>query len=295
MTKSKKSTGPISTKGKAISSRNSITHGLTSRKWIKEDEKDLYQKALDGFREDFDPKSSIEELLIAKLAECTVRLMRIGEVENALFDLANSESDDLLHAIRSLNVESSEILEERIRDALTTDQWIDKDKFMERFKAFTEMSMQNFSDISGWRFIESKTPKTASYIKELARSEAMSIKDFIEREAGEGNVKIRGIVVHWPEEEEKSITDEELHKDTALIKSKSIIHYLESLRHELAKDLQVLHTVRKVGDRSRQIQNSSMPDEKKLSLIQRYRTADERLFSKTLKELMELRELRLDI
>jgi len=89
--------------------------------------------------------------LIAKLAECTVRLMRIGEVENALFDLANSESDDLLHAIRSLNVESSEILEERIRDALATDQWIDKDKFMERLKAFTEMSMQNFSDISGWR------------------------------------------------------------------------------------------------------------------------------------------------
>jgi len=38
-----------------------------------------------------------------------------------------------------------------------------------------------------------------------------------------------------------------------------------------------------------------MPDEKKLSLIQRYRTADEWLFSKTLKELMELRELRMDI
>jgi len=130
-------------------------------------------------------RPSIEELLIAKLAECTVPLMRIGEVENALFDLANSESDDLLHAIRSLNVESSELLEERIRDALATDQWIDKDKFMERFRAFTEMSMQNFSDISGWRFIESKTSKTASYIKELARSEAMSIKDFIEREAGE--------------------------------------------------------------------------------------------------------------
>jgi hypothetical protein len=49
--------------------------------------------------------------LIAKLAECTVRLMRIAEVDNALFDLANSESDDLLHAIRSLNVESSELLE----------------------------------------------------------------------------------------------------------------------------------------------------------------------------------------
>jgi len=49
MTKSKKSKGPISTQGKAISSRNSITHGLTSRKWIKEDEKVLYQKALDGF------------------------------------------------------------------------------------------------------------------------------------------------------------------------------------------------------------------------------------------------------
>jgi len=105
MTKSKKSTGPISTKGKAISSRNSISHGLTSRKWIKEDEKDLYQKALDGFREDFDPKSSIEELLIAKLAEVVVQVA--GEVngKTQIGRVARRTSQNLC----SLSINSSQI------------------------------------------------------------------------------------------------------------------------------------------------------------------------------------------
>jgi len=38
-----------------------------------------------------------------------------------------------------------------------------------------------------------------------------------------------------------------------------------------------------------------MPDPKKLDLIQRYRTADERLFSKTLKELIGLQKIRKNI
>jgi len=38
-----------------------------------------------------------------------------------------------------------------------------------------------------------------------------------------------------------------------------------------------------------------MPDEKKLSLLQRYRTADERQFSKTLGELLELQKRRKNV
>ena len=38
-----------------------------------------------------------------------------------------------------------------------------------------------------------------------------------------------------------------------------------------------------------------MPDPQKLNLIQRYRTADERQFSKTLKELIGLLQMRKNI
>jgi len=43
------------------------------------------------------------------------------------------------------------------------------------------------------------------------------------------------------------------------------------------------------------MQEAAMPDTQKLSLVQRYRTADERQFSKTLGELLELQKRRNDI
>ena len=90
--KPKHSGGPKSNKGKAISSRNSTTHGLTARRWLNTNEQSLFDETVDAFSNDFDPQTSIEKILIAKMAECTVRLMRIQNSENAMFDLANSEA-----------------------------------------------------------------------------------------------------------------------------------------------------------------------------------------------------------
>ena len=86
----KHSGGPKTDKGKVISSRNSTTHGLTARRWIDTNEQSLFDKTLEEFIVDFDPQTHIEKVLISKLAECTVRLMRIQNTENAMFDLASS-------------------------------------------------------------------------------------------------------------------------------------------------------------------------------------------------------------
>ena len=82
--------GPKTDKGKVISSRNSTTHGLTARRWIDTNEQSLFDKTLEEFIVDFDPQTHIEKVLISKLAEFTVRLMRIQNTENAMFDLASS-------------------------------------------------------------------------------------------------------------------------------------------------------------------------------------------------------------
>ena len=90
--KDKHSTGPKTNKGKAISSRNSTTHGLTARRWLDTNEQSLFDETVEAFNNDFDPQTSIERVLISKMAECTVRLMRIQNRENAMFDLASSEA-----------------------------------------------------------------------------------------------------------------------------------------------------------------------------------------------------------
>ena len=90
--KDKHSGGPKTGKGKAVSSRNSLTHGLTARRWLDANEQSLFDETIEAFSADFEPQSSIERVLISKLAECTVRLMRIQQTENAMFDPATSEA-----------------------------------------------------------------------------------------------------------------------------------------------------------------------------------------------------------
>ena len=68
--------------------------------------------------------------------------------------------------------------------------------------------------------------------------------------------------------------------------------YLNKLADSLAKDLQVQFILKDLDKRTQQIKDAAIPDTQKLSLVQRYRTADERQFSKTLGELLELQKRR---
>ena len=106
----KNSNGPKTDEGKAISSRNSVTHGLTARRWLDANEQSLYDETVKNLIVYFDPQSSIEKILISKLAGCTVRLMRTQKVENAMFDLASSEAGSTKESIKSLDNGSGRLI-----------------------------------------------------------------------------------------------------------------------------------------------------------------------------------------
>jgi hypothetical protein len=59
--KTKHSGGPNTDNGKAISSRNSSTHGLTAKRWLDVNEQSLYDETVKNLIVDFDPQSSIEK------------------------------------------------------------------------------------------------------------------------------------------------------------------------------------------------------------------------------------------
>ena len=68
--------------------------------------------------------------------------------------------------------------------------------------------------------------------------------------------------------------------------------YLNKLAFGLSENIQAQLVLKDIDQRTQQIKDAAMPDTQKLSLIQRYRTADERQFSKTLGELLELQKRR---
>jgi hypothetical protein len=249
--KDKHSTGPKTGKGKAVSSRNSLTHGLT------------------------------------------VRLMRIQQTENAMFDLASSEAGHPEESIRSLD-NSSKKLTQAVYAAASADWQLNSGAFAKNMNILEEIDRQNLSDVSGWLYVEDNMPVAADYIIKKCTSEHLNLCDFVSRETGQSNNTIVRLIVRGEDDSDESapLSIEEITENSHKISSTSMQKYLEKLTDSLAKDLQVQFILKDLDKRTQQIRGAAIPDTQKLSLVQHYRTTDERQFSKTLGELLELQKRR---
>ena len=293
----KNSNGPKTDEGKAISSRNSTTHGLTARRWLNVNEQSLFDETVKNLTVDFDPQTSIEKILISKLAECTVRLMRTQKVENAMFDLASSESAHPDLSIISLS-NNNEDLSHAVKDTSPIKLQFNADEFAKKMSLLDEIKSHNFDNISNWNYIENNMQGTAKHFIQECLDNNIRLHNFITKESSQSNVMKIIIVGAGDEDEVEENTNDpiltvlEITESSKDIKSSDLHKYLNNLSQTLIKDLQVQTVLKDLDKRIQQIKNSAIPDTQKLSLMQRYRTADERQFSKTLGELLELQKRR---
>jgi hypothetical protein len=293
--KPKHSGGPKTNNGKAISSRNSTTHGLTARRWLNAEEQALFDETVEAFNNDFDPQTSIEKALIVKMAECTVRLMRIQNTENAMFDLASSEAGHPEESIKSLD-NGSERLNEAVGLASSLDWQFDLHAFVKKMTVLDEIDRQNIKDVVSWIYVEDNMPIVAHYITKKCTKENLNLDDFISRETDQpANQIIRIVKREDTSYANASLPYGEFIETTHEISPSSLQKYLNKLAFGLSENLQAQLVLKDVDQRTQQIKDAAIPDIQKLSLIQRYRTADERQFSKTLGELLKLREMLSDV
>jgi len=296
----KNSNGPKTDEGKAISSRNSITHGLTAKSWINDTEQELFDATLEELNQDFNPQSHIEKMLISKLAECTVRLARMQRVEDAMFDLASSESAHPDLSIISLS-NNNEDLSHAVKDTSPIKLQFNADEFTNKMDLLDEIKSQNFDDVSNWSYIESNMQRTAKYVIQECLDNNIRLHNFITKKTSQSNVMKIILVAAKEKDAVKEntnnpiLTSSEITESSKNIKSSNLHKYLDSLSQTLIKDLQVQTVLKDLDKRIQQIKNSAIPDAQKLSLVQRYRTADERQFSKSLGELLKLREMLSDV
>ena len=293
--KTKHSGGPKTDKGKAISSRNSTTHGLTARRWLNAEEQSLFDETVEAFNNDFDPQTSIERALIVKMAECTVRLMRIQNTENAMFDLASSEAGHPEESIKSLD-NGSDRLSDAVGLASSMDWQFDLKAFVSKMTVLNEIDHQNIKDVVSWIYVEDNMPIVDYYITKYCTKENLNLDDFISQETDQPVHQIIRIVKREDTSYTKEpLSYEEFIESTHEISPSSLQKYLNKLAFGLSENLQAQLVLKDIEQRTQQIKDAAMPDPKKLDLIQRYRTADERLFSKTLKELIGLQKIRKNI
>jgi len=290
--------GPKSDETKAISSRNSITHGLTARKWINDNEQELFDTTVKALMVDFDPEAYIEKMLITKMAECSVRLLRIQNVESSMFDLANSEAEHPNEIVKSLNNgDISSKLVKAIRSA-HLNKPLSNDKLITyKTNIINEISSHNIDDIRNWNYIDKHMPLTAIYIVNKSAEENKNLYTFIFEESDDSvdlNMKVFFVNADDLMDDETS-EDLNFNKDVSELESDLLQKYLRKLVMDFDNDIKIQSIINNLEDRSKQVKNAAIPDIQKLSLIQRYRTADERLFSKSFRELIAIQDRRKNI
>ncbi|TCJ39581.1 hypothetical protein [Parafrankia sp. BMG5.11] len=91
-----RSTGPRTAKGKAASSRNSLTHGVLSANAVSIYEKrEIYQELLDQLIDEHDAQTAHEIALVERLANLFWRERRLAEAEKHMltryFDQAHDD------------------------------------------------------------------------------------------------------------------------------------------------------------------------------------------------------------
>jgi len=287
--------GPKSSETKAISSRNSTTHGLTARRWINDNEQSLFDMTVEALMVDFDPKYFIEKLLITKVAECSVKLIRIQNAENALFDLATVEAEDPVKTLKSFGNEDKD-LHNTFISAMYQSIEINQEKITAKLSIIKEIDQHTISSISGWEYIYNNMPLIYRYLVTQCLQENITIKDFLTRESDQ---MIIMFVDHNNEDEEnrskKVLSENEVVKNASTIQTALIQKYLENLYTNINKELHIQLILKDYDKRHNLVKESALPDQKSIELIQRYRTSNERQFSKSLGELLKLREMLGDV
>jgi len=88
----RKSTGPRTDSGKAVSSRNARTHGLRSKEFVvPPGQEEDFAAFVSGYRADLQPEGAVEEDLFTRLIHAAWTLRRCREVETRVGYGANDD------------------------------------------------------------------------------------------------------------------------------------------------------------------------------------------------------------
>jgi hypothetical protein len=95
-----KSTGPVTSEGKAASSRNALKHGLTGNTVLLDsDDATEYQSRLDYYTGLYQPESFEERRLVQAIHDATWRLDRVTNLESTIYAKGRIELSDCFEEI----------------------------------------------------------------------------------------------------------------------------------------------------------------------------------------------------
>lgn len=281
--------GPKTKQGKLISSKNAMKHGLTAKNWLNPDEQDFYNSILAKLTDDYEPDGILELMQVERIASCVTRLQRIHTVEDALYSLAKTTAQDPQKYLDQWG--------------FTEEHWHMTDNFAElKFGTYQprkevmdldlriDLFTQNYQQISSWQELEESMPGIYGHLIEESAIRGCTVKEYIKHYCAK-NRNLPSTRLHKVDDQYELALKKAAETGDAL-SERDITVFLDALKREIVKHDGAIAMVKEYSRVLPVLIASAHPEEKDIARINRERTSNERLLSKTIGELLEMQRLR---
>jgi hypothetical protein len=284
------STGPITTKGKAISSRNATKLGLHAKNWLNDQEQELYNNALAQLQADYEPVGMLEMIQVERIANYTTRLHRIHQVEDAMYAKARKFSDDPEIFLESIGIgEEDKHVIENFADFMSGIYEVPA--VIREPSAQAELMMADRVRIREWSDFKQTVPELWwSVIKECFHRDC-EVSDFIEN-----SVKWPKRIPGYRNKETTELTEDLIAKiddSGSSLNDNLIAQYLDLQMSELIKHKGLFALKQAYEEQKPLMELGAMPTQAELAKVHKERIAAEKIVSTATGELIELQRRRL--
>jgi len=100
-------TGPKSTAGKKVASRNAAKHGLTAEHPLTQVEDDRLEQLLKALNKEYKPKTITEEILVQRVTNTQLKIERLNKVERAMFESARRSATNVADILEKLDFDQT--------------------------------------------------------------------------------------------------------------------------------------------------------------------------------------------
>lgn len=139
--------GPVTPEGKEASSRNARKHGLSSKKFIFEQEDaEAFEQLLADYRVRFQPADRVEDDLVLELAINRLRMELVWTLRVSTFDLESARQDTLL-STQVRNPDSELILSSAFRHLASTGQVDAYSRFESHFSRMYNRALRSLREL----------------------------------------------------------------------------------------------------------------------------------------------------
>jgi hypothetical protein len=284
------STGPLTAKGKAISSRNATKLGLHAKNWLNEQEQNLYNETLNKLKSDYAPEGMLELIQVERIANHTTRLHRIHQIEDALYAKARQFADDPdIFLVNMGFSDDDKAVKLQFADLITGAYQIPQ-VFTEP-SAQVELMMINRQKIREWSDFKEEVPDLWWYIIKECFHRDCEVSEFIEN-----SIKWPSRISAFRNKDKTNLTDGVIEKINASgnsLNDSLIAQYLDLQLNELIKYKGLLALKQAYEEQKPLMELGAMPTQAELAKVHRERIAAEKIISTATGELIELQKRRL--